>query len=141
MAKRFMRFASTGVFVTFLHAITAELTITNHVFRPPVANGVAFVVATIASYYINTAWSFSGAFRVDTLIRFTVVTTIGFMVAMAVATVVDNMGASHRWGIFAVAVTLPPLTFLLHFFWTYRQLSQPTDRILNRRIRLPGRRF
>ncbi|MDR6609514.1 putative flippase GtrA [Pseudomonas synxantha] len=120
MIQRGFRFAVTGLFVTALHALVAVLFINFVVAHPPLANGVAFAVATVVSYVINTTWSFSARLHGRTLLRFLLVSAGGFLLAMFVAWVAQMAGLHYLLGIGAVALTIPAFTFVLHNFWTYR---------------------
>ncbi|KAA0996595.1 GtrA family protein [Pseudomonas sp. ANT_J12] len=120
LIKRALRFAVTGLFVTALHAVVAVLFINFVMPMPPLANGVAFAVATVASYLINTTWSFSARLHGRTLLRFMMVSAAGFLLAMFVAWAAQIAGLNYLLGIGAVALTIPAFTFVLHNFWTYR---------------------
>nr|WP_225919968.1 GtrA family protein [Pseudomonas zeae] len=110
----------TGLFVTALHALVAVLFINFITAQPSLANGVAFIVATVMSYVINTTWSFSARLHGRTLLRFLLVSACGFLLAMLVAWVAQMAGLNYLLGIVAVALTIPAFTFVLHNFWTYR---------------------
>lgn len=118
--KRAVRFGVTGAFVTGVHFVVAVFFVQYVASNPPVANGVAFIFATVTSYLINTVWSFSSKLHGKTLFRFGMVSSIGFVLAITVAWLVQALGLGYLTGIFAVAITIPPTTFLLHNFWTYR---------------------
>jgi putative flippase GtrA len=120
LIQRGLRFAVTGVFVTALHALVAVLFIHFISAPPPLANGVAFAVATVVSYVINTTWSFSARLHGRTLVRFLLVSVWGFFLAMFVAWAAQMAGLHYLLGIGAVALTIPAFTFVLHNFWTYR---------------------
>nr|WP_218583365.1 GtrA family protein [Pseudomonas atagonensis] len=120
MIQRGLRFAVTGLFVTALHALVAVLFINLIADQPPLANGVAFAVATVVSYVINTTWSFSARLHGKTLMRFMLVSAGGFLLAMFVAWAAQIAGLHYLLGIAAVALTIPAFTFVLHNFWTYR---------------------
>lgn len=120
LIKRGLRFAVTGLFVTALHAVVAVLFIHFVSPLPPLANGVAFAVATVVSYVINTTWSFSSRLHGRTLLRFLSVSVAGFFLAMLVAWAAQLAGLNYLLGIGAVALTIPAFTFVLHNFWTYR---------------------
>ncbi|MDN3223062.1 GtrA family protein [Pseudomonas nunensis] len=120
LIKRALRFAVTGLFVTALHAVVAVLFINFVMPMPPLANGVAFAVATVVSYLINTTWSFSARLHGRTLLRFMMVSGAGFLLAMFVAWAAQIAGLNYLMGIGAVALTIPAFTFVLHNFWTYR---------------------
>jgi putative flippase GtrA len=118
--RRAIRFALTGLFVTGVHAVIAIVLIQYLSLNPPVANGAAFLGATVISYVINTTWTFLAQMHGRTLFRFVSVSIFGFLLAMLVAWVVQQLGYSSFAGVCSVALTLPPITFLLHNFWTYR---------------------
>ena len=120
LIQRGVRFAVTGLFVTALHALVAVLFINFIAAQPPLANGVAFAVATVVSYVINTTWSFSARLHGRTLLRFLLVSVGGFFLAMLVAWTAQIAGLHYLLGIVAVALTIPAFTFVLHNFWTYR---------------------
>ncbi|BBP69446.1 hypothetical protein PHLH6_14500 [Pseudomonas sp. Seg1] len=120
LIQRGLRFALTGIFVTGLHALVAVLFINFIAPQPPLANGVAFAVATVVSYVINTTWSFSARLHGRTLMRFLLVSLGGFLLAMLVAWGAQMAGLHYLLGIGAVALTIPAFTFVLHNFWTYR---------------------
>jgi putative flippase GtrA len=120
LIQRGLRFAVTGVFVTAMHALVAVLFIHFISAPPPLANGVAFAVATVVSYVINTTWSFSARLHGRTLVRFLLVSVCGFFLAMFVAWAAQMAGLHYLLGIGAVALTIPAFTFVLHNFWTYR---------------------
>lgn len=120
LIRRALRFGLTGIGVTALHALIAVLFIEYVWPLPPLANGVAFGIATVVSYVVNTTWSFSGRLHGRTLVRFVTVSVVGFFLAMLVAWIAQVAGLDYRLGIVAVALTLPVFTFVLHNFWTYR---------------------
>lgn len=120
LIQRGLRFAVTGLFVTALHALIAIVFINFVSALPPLANGVAFAVATVVSYVINTTWSFSARLHGRTLMRFLLVSACGFLLAMVVAWAAQMAGLNYLLGIVAVALTIPAFTFVLHNFWTYR---------------------
>lgn len=120
LLRRAIRYALTGIFVTGVHALIAIAFIQYLMPTPPLANGVAFVGATIVSYIVNTTWSFSARMHGRTLLKFVSVSVVGFFLAMIVAWIVQSLGFSYLLGICAVALTIPPMTFVLHNFWTYQ---------------------
>lgn len=120
LLRRGLRFAMTGLFVTAVHVLAAVLFVHLILASPPLANGFAFVVATVVSYLINTLWSFSSRLHGRTLGRFMVVSIGGFWLAMLVAWVAQSAGLNYLAGIAAVALIIPVFTFILHNFWTYR---------------------
>ena len=89
-------------------------------FSPARANGLAFAVATLCSYVVNTKWSFAKKLQRHNFFRFIVVALFGLGTTMAVAKAAQAAGLSDYLGIVVVVVVMPPIMFLLHNFWTYR---------------------
>lgn len=120
LAKRALRFGVTGVLNTAVHVVTASLWIHMVHPNPSMANGVAFTVATLISFTVNTLWSFAGAFNKATFIKFWSVALLGLPLSAGIAGVVDLLGFGYGYGIAAVVCVMPPVNFVLHNFWTYR---------------------
>lgn len=118
--KKAQRFAVSGVLVTGLHVVVAAGFIHLILPKPAVANGVAFVVATVFSYLINTLWSFSSPLHARNLIRFLVVSGVGCVLAITVSGLAELYGMHYWIGIASVVAIVPPVTFILHSMWTYR---------------------
>lgn len=120
MKQRAIRFAFSGFLVTLLHVLIATVFIEMILPVASLANGAAFALATIFSYLINTTWSFSRPLHGKTLFRFCVVSFFGLFLAMSVSGATEFYGMHYLYGIGFVVSTVPPVTFLLHNFWTYR---------------------
>ena len=120
ITKRALRFTLSGLLVTGLHVLVATVLIEYILPVPSLANGVAFLVATVFSYLVNTIWSFSTPLHGKNLIRFCIVSLLGLSLAMSVSGVAQYLGLYYLYGIFLVAIVIPPITFILHNFWTYR---------------------
>ncbi len=110
----------SGLLATALHVLVAVSFIELIFPSPMIANGVAFTVATVFSYLINTLWSFSGRLHGKNLRRFAVVSVLGCLLSVAVSGLAEHYGLRYWIGIAFVVFTVPPATFLLHGFWTYR---------------------
>ncbi|WP_420820641.1 GtrA family protein [Serratia microhaemolytica] len=120
---KLLRFLTTGVFVTAIHITIATLLI-EYVELPPIcANGIAFVIATIISYLINTVWSFSTQLRGKILLRFIIVSIICLLWTILMSWIAQQLEFHYLFGILIIAVTIPPLSFILHNYWTYREAS------------------
>jgi putative flippase GtrA len=120
LLRQGFRFAISGLLVTMLHVLIATALIQTVLAKPPIANGVAFIAATIVSYFVNTKWSFSSPLRQKNFIRFCVVSCIGCLLAITVSGAAQYYGLHYWYGISFVVFTVPPVTFLLHSFWTYQ---------------------
>lgn len=115
------KFGFSGLLVTALHAFVAFALITMDLLNPAAANGIAFLVSNFFSYIINTLWTFSSPLHGRSLLRFLSVSFLGFIIAIMVSGAAEAYDLHYWYGIGLVVCTVPPVTFLLHSFWTYRQ--------------------
>lgn len=115
------KFGFSGLLVTGLHALVASALITGALLNPAAANGIAFLISNLFSYFVNTLWTFSSPLRGRSLLRFLLVSLLGFLIAVTLSGVAEIYGLHYWYGIGLVVCTVPPVTFLLHSFWTYRQ--------------------
>jgi hypothetical protein len=66
-----------GAGSTTLHIAVASTLLEADGYSAGEANGVAFVVATLASYWLNTIWTFGAPLGFGSLLRFALVAAIG----------------------------------------------------------------
>lgn len=118
--KTTVRFAISGVVVTIIHIILAVLFIKLFQATPPLANGLAFIFATICSYIINTIWSFSKKTQTKNLVRFITVSLLGVILATTISGSVEMYKLHYSLGIAFTVILVPPTTFILHNIWTYK---------------------
>jgi len=115
------RFAASGVVATGVHVALATGFIRFVLMEPALANGIAFVIATVFSYTVNTLWSFSNTLTGTNFLRFSLVSLVGLTLTMLISGTAQYYGLHYMYGISLVVCMVPPTTFLLHKFWTYRK--------------------
>ena len=120
LLRRTLRFGITGVFITGLHVVIATVLIHFAQSDPSLANGVAFCCATIVSFLMHTLWSFSAQLQGHTLIKFNVVSIVGFLLSIGIPVAVQALGFGGLISTLAVVLVIPPVNFVLHNFWTYK---------------------
>lgn len=114
------RFAFSGVLATGIHYAVAMWYLTFVHDSPALANGLAFIIATLFSCVMNTLWSFSRILSVTVVRRFGVVACLGCLLSVCVAGTAAWLGIPNQVGIFCTVLFVTPVTFLLHRHWTYR---------------------
>lgn len=120
LIARAWRFAFTGVLITALHVLIVSLLVERLSLDPGMSNGIAFAISTAVSYTINTLWSFSEKIHGRTLLRFVLVSLLGFCISVTIGWGVQFAGYDYRIGIAGVVMVVPVVTYFLHTGWTYR---------------------
>jgi putative flippase GtrA len=119
LARPAVGFALVGVLSTLTHVCVAALLIERLGLRAPVANGVAFGVATLVSYVANTHWSFQARLGLATAWRFALVAGAAGLMGVAIAWWVEQAGGHYALGIALVVLVVPACSFMGHRFFTY----------------------
>ena len=121
------RFMVTGVMATAIHAgmVLALMTLVMPAPTQVVANGVAFVVANVFSYLLNSLWSFAVPLHGKRYLKFLLVSLVGFLGTLLLAFVAEEIGLTPAQGIFLIVSVMTPITFLLQRAWTFKQPNRP----------------
>lgn len=118
--RRLIFFLLVGVLATAVHVAVASVLITAAGWWAVFANGVAFCVATLASYSLNSRLTFQQPLSGRTLQRFLTVATAGLALSMAISGGAERAGLHYLVGIALVVSGVPLLSYLAHSRWTYR---------------------
>ncbi|MCO5413289.1 MULTISPECIES: GtrA family protein [Ralstonia] len=117
---RLFRFGVSGVIATGVHVAIATALISGVSATQVTANGAAFVCANVCSYLLNALWSFSAKPARANFLRFYAVSLLGLALTLAISWCAQTLGLSYWIGLAGILSTVPPLTFVLHRFWTFR---------------------
>lgn len=117
---RLVRFGVSGLCSTAIHTLVAATLFARFDATLVTANTIAFLCATAFSYLANTLWSFSSTVRTRNAVRFLAVTLAGFVETLLLARAAEALDVSRAMSVVAIALLIPPMTFLLHRLWTYR---------------------
>jgi putative flippase GtrA len=115
-----LKFGMTGVCSTLIHIVVATTLISGFDKSTPIANGTAFILATLFSYGVNTLWSFSNQISSRNAIRFIIVSLVGLALTVLISLFADALNLHYMIGIAMVVITVPIYSFLAHSLWTYR---------------------
>lgn len=120
--QRACRYSLTGVLITLLHFSIAVFIIEKLGLTPTIANGIASLIAMLVSFVINSVWSFKQPLQGPALVRFFIVSLIGFLLTVGIAWVNQLLGFHYIMGIMLVIIIIPLITFTLHNSWTYKTI-------------------
>ena len=118
--ERLAVFSGVGVLNTLIHTLFVVLLVEIFDIGSVVSNGVAFVVATLCSYWANGRWSFRVRPSVQQYGRFLIVSFLGLVITLLASGFASWVGWHYAFGMALVFVFLPILSFSLHFLWTFK---------------------
>lgn len=118
--KKILRFTLSGLLASLTHITVAYTLIQFGLLELSIANSLAFLIATLFSYFINTLWSFSSELQRMNFLRFLLVSFIGLLLVIVVSKITQHYELDYWYGIGFVVCMVPPVTFSLHYAWTYR---------------------
>jgi putative flippase GtrA len=120
LSRRLGWFLVSGGVATTLHALVAMTCIHGLSWGTALANGTAFLIASLASYWINTHLGAKRPHTAEIFLRFMSVTLVCAAIASQAARLAHGWGLHDILVILFVSAVMPPLTFTLHTLWTYR---------------------
>lgn len=121
LSRSLIHFGITGLGATGLHVVIAA-TLTEWLeLNPVLSNGVAFCVANVFSFLVNARWSFASRPTYHSLSRFLVVSGFGGAATLLIAAMAQHTWHNHWAGIALVVVVVPPASYMLHRFFTFRE--------------------
>jgi putative flippase GtrA len=119
--RQALKFSISGLCATAVHVLVASSLITKAGLGAGLANGLAFLTATLFTLVINTYWSFSARITWVIFRRYALVAIVGFFLSTGISQLFDMFGHHYGFGIAAVVCIIPAVNFLMHHYWTYRQ--------------------
>ncbi|MFC4519355.1 GtrA family protein [Cupriavidus pinatubonensis] len=117
---RLLRFGISGIIATGIHVAAATFLIYLFHASHVSANSIAFIVANVGSYLLNSLWSFGCTPGRDSYLRFLLVSLLGFILTLGISKTADVLGAGYWVGLACILSVVPPVTFVLHRSWTFR---------------------
>lgn len=115
---RLFKFALSGVLVSLVHFAIAAGLLANGV-NLTLCNIIAFVFATVLSYYLNCIWTFRSEASRQSLFRFISVAIFSFVVLVVCSEISILFEVPPLIGILMMVIVLPLVSFLAHNFWSF----------------------
>ncbi|MDQ2779048.1 MAG: GtrA family protein [Pseudomonadota bacterium] len=87
--------------------------------NPVLANGCAFIVANLFSFWANSRWAFRARATGGHFLRFFTVSLVGLAAALGASALAAALGWNYLFGVAITFIVLPVMTFSAHRFWTW----------------------
>ncbi len=121
LSHKIIRYALVGGVSTLIHVMIASLYL--YFIRDSIlqSNIIGFLVAYIFSYLVQSQLVFKHNISIQKAIKYFIVQFGALLVAIASSEIFDSYNNYLRT--LVVALLLPFITFLLHKFWTFKEIK------------------
>jgi putative flippase GtrA len=114
-----VRYACVGVFNTMLHLVVVVISLQIFELGQMLSNGVAYLFASTASFFMNARWSFMEKPNTKNFSRFQSVSIAGLVISSGVGYAGDYFHWHFIFTVFCVALAVPFVSFVLHRKYTF----------------------
>ena len=115
-----IRFLFIGIAATLVHFVVATTIVWAAGTGALIANTGGYCVALFVSYFGHAMVSFKTAVNRNSFCRFAVINSSLFLIAAGVSWSADRLAVNPYLGVFITVCILPPVSFLIHKFVTFR---------------------
>lgn len=118
-------FAMIGVVNTLIHGSVLLMTVEWLALTVPIAHLVAFNIANLSSYLMNSSLTFKIPLSLRRYMRFYMTSLLSLGLTLLVAWASDLYGLHYLLGFGLVVMVVPLLTFVVMKFWTFAHFRCP----------------
>lgn len=119
MNLQFMTFAVIGVCNTLIHAGTVIVGVEYLQFSPTLANGVAFMLANLVSYFLNSAFTFKADVSLYKYYRFFVASLLSLGLTLLFAYIGTVLQVHYLFSLVAAIFVVPVVNFFILKAWAF----------------------
>jgi putative flippase GtrA len=118
---KFITYSFVGVICTLIYFISVFIIVERFGQNPVYGSTLAFIIMTVFSFLLNKKYTFGGEFTFRKLLRFLMVSLIGFILNFGIMyTVCEMLSFHYSIGELVTILVIPLVNFTLNNFWTFR---------------------
>jgi putative flippase GtrA len=118
---KFMKYSFVGCLSTIVYFISVFVFVELFNEDPLIGSAIAFVIMTINSFLLNRKYTFDSDFSKQKLIRFLIVSAIGFILNFLIMFIIVHVLSFHySIGEFITILVIPLINFTLNNYWTFK---------------------
>nr|WP_106781329.1 GtrA family protein [Lysinibacillus timonensis] len=118
---KFIKYSFAGFISIGIYFLSVYILIERYQWDPVVGSAAAFILMTIVSFLINVRFTFGSSFTHQKLVRFLLVSLIGFVLNFSLIFLIVHILTFHYLiGEFVTIIVIPLVNFLLNYFWTFQ---------------------
>lgn len=113
------QFGFIGVLNTAVHASAVIGLVEIFHLRPVAANGIAFFLANILSFFLNSKITFKAALSFIGYLRFLSVSLVSLAGTLLISWLGELYGVEYKISLVAIIFLVPAISFLALKFWAF----------------------
>lgn len=117
---QFLRYCLVGIANSFVHVLVVVLLVESAAVSPPPANALAFLVANLGSYAMNSIWTFQAPMNVPRYIRFVAISLAGLLVSYGCSVVALLNDWHYLVGVLMAIAVVSVLGYILGRLFVFR---------------------
>lgn len=126
--KQFLCFALIGVANTLIHGGLLIIAVEKLLWALSAAHLLAFAVANVFSYALNSKLTFKVGLSFKAYTRFLLASLLSLVLTLLLATAVEWYGAHYLIGFALIVVLVPLMSFMVMRFWVFSARSKSIAR-------------
>ncbi|WP_420850331.1 GtrA family protein [Peribacillus alkalitolerans] len=116
-----MKYSFVGCISTLIYFLSVFILVELFDIDPLSGSAVSFLVMTFFSFLLNRKFTFESDFSHKQLLRFVIVSSIGFILNYGIMyTVVQVLSFHYSFGELVTIIIIPLVNFALNNFWTFK---------------------
>ena len=113
VSAQFIRYCFVGGLNTLVHILVVILLVETVEVSPPPANAIAFFIANLGSYAMNSIWTFQAPMNISRYGRFVVVSLAGLLVSYECSVLALRNNWHYLAGVFMAVAVVSVMGYLL----------------------------
>jgi putative flippase GtrA len=118
---KFIRYSLVGCISTLIYFPSVFILVELFHYSPLFGSSLAFLIMTLISFFLNKTFTFGSDFSHQKLLRFLIVSAVGFTLNFLIMfTIVNVLSFHYSIGELVTILIIPIINFLLNNYWTFK---------------------
>jgi putative flippase GtrA len=118
---KFIKYSIVGCISVLIYFLSVFVLVEHFDKDPIFASTLSFIIMTYISFLLNKKYTFGSHFSYNQLLRFLVVSAIGFTLNFGIMYLVVNILSLHYViGELITTLIIPIINFILNNYWTFK---------------------
>jgi putative flippase GtrA len=121
LVLKFIKYSFVGFFSTLVYFLSVYVLVELLHMEPIMGSANSFLIMTVFSFFLNKKYTFNSEFSKQKLVRFFIVSGIGFVLNFAIMYGITSLLSYHYFiGELVTILVIPLVNFLLNNYWTFK---------------------